>query len=313
MKPRTIKWVSRTRAELMAIDFLLLISVSAQTVAFADEASSEAKVMEVFGGDTIVVSYGGDTVKCMYIGISAPEPGNLFGSEAWKFNKELLEGKTARLEFDERKYDEYGNLLAYVHCGDVFVNAELLKQGYASVMIISPNTRHGEDFLKLEREARKARRGMWAESGKAGIPTQNAPSLEEQIAVMEAKIEELSSKIDDLFRIIKELQSQTANAPSSVQHPESDRTDEQADQASEKSLSKGVLGASAPGVSSPEQDQSDQIVYVTRSGKKYHKLDCQHLKGRQYSGISIKEAERRGLQPCRVCFPVRAREAKGDQ
>jgi micrococcal nuclease len=42
-----------------------------------------------------------------------------------------------------------------------FVNAWLVEKGYAVVMTIPPNVKHQELFLKLQRGAREARRGLW--------------------------------------------------------------------------------------------------------------------------------------------------------
>ncbi|MDI6606193.1 MAG: thermonuclease family protein, partial [Candidatus Omnitrophota bacterium] len=58
--------------------------------------------------------------------------------------------------------DIYKRLLAYVYLEDgTFVNAQILKQGYASLMTIPPNVKYAELFLKLYREARENRRGLW--------------------------------------------------------------------------------------------------------------------------------------------------------
>jgi micrococcal nuclease len=42
-----------------------------------------------------------------------------------------------------------------------FVNAWLVKWGYAQVMTVLPNVKHQDLFLKLQREAREAKRGLW--------------------------------------------------------------------------------------------------------------------------------------------------------
>jgi micrococcal nuclease len=52
-------------------------------------------------------------------------------------------------------------MLAYVWIGDVMINAELVRLGYAQVMTVPPNVRHQALFLKLQRDARDARRGLW--------------------------------------------------------------------------------------------------------------------------------------------------------
>jgi len=47
------------------------------------------------------------------------------------------------------------------------VNAWLVEHGYAMVMTIPPNVEHQELFLKLQRGAREAGRGLWRR-GKGG-------------------------------------------------------------------------------------------------------------------------------------------------
>jgi micrococcal nuclease len=70
-----------------------------------------------------------------------------------------VSGKTVRLEFDVRRRDQYGRLLAYVYLEDgTFVNATLVEQGYGQVMTVPPNVRHQDLFLKLQREARETGR-----------------------------------------------------------------------------------------------------------------------------------------------------------
>ena len=65
-----------------------------------------------------------------------------------------------RLDFDAERRDVYGRLLAYVYVGDEFVNAELVRRGYARTLTIPPNTRYAELFDRLA--ARGRRRGSWA-------------------------------------------------------------------------------------------------------------------------------------------------------
>ena len=257
--------------------FLSLFAVFVGATAFADEANLEAKVIEVIDVATIIVSYNGHPNSCLYIGVSAPESENPLSPtslEARKFNKSLVEGKDVRLKFDEQKYDKYGRLMAYVYCDDVFVNAEVIRQGYGSVMIISPNTSHAEYFLKLESEAREAKSGLWAGAVAVKAPAQDAVSLEEQIAIITRKIDELSSKIDRLIEIIK---LQLGISPTAEQ----EKTEEKA---------------------ASTESQNDQMVYITASGKKYHKLGCRYLMG-NYRSITIEEAKRRGLEPCNFCYP----------
>ena len=85
------------------------------------------------------------------------------GRRAYEFTKKIVEGQRVSLEFDVEKYDKYGRLLAYVYLKKdrTFVNAEIIKQGYASLMTFPPNVKYADLFLKLYREARENNRGLW--------------------------------------------------------------------------------------------------------------------------------------------------------
>jgi len=52
-------------------------------------------------------------------------------------------------------------LLAYVYVDTLFVNAWLVKHGYAKVLTVPPNTRYRDLFEKLEEEARRKKVGLW--------------------------------------------------------------------------------------------------------------------------------------------------------
>ena len=41
------------------------------------------------------------------------------------------------------------------------INAELVRQGYAHVATFPPSVKYQELFLRLQREAREAKRGLW--------------------------------------------------------------------------------------------------------------------------------------------------------
>ncbi|WP_232048780.1 thermonuclease family protein [Sphingobacterium thalpophilum] len=84
-----------------------------------------------------------------------------YGEETKEYLRSMLAGKTVRLVFDVGKRDRYGRLLAYVYLGDKFVNADLVKEGYAVTYTLTPNVQYAGLFAKLERQARQAKRGLW--------------------------------------------------------------------------------------------------------------------------------------------------------
>jgi len=86
------------------------------------------------------------------------------GKRASNFTRGLVEGKRVRLEFDLEKRDRYKRLLAYVYLKDgTFVNAEIIKQGYASLMTYPPNIKYVDSFKELYQQARENNRGLWKE------------------------------------------------------------------------------------------------------------------------------------------------------
>ncbi len=129
--------------------------------------SVTADVDRVVDGDTIEVQLGGDEEDVRYIGIDTPEsvkpdsPVECFGPEASERNHELVDGQRVRLVFDRERRDVYGRLLAYVYVGDDFINAELVRGGYARTLEIEPNTSRAEQLGRLEQEAADAGRGLW--------------------------------------------------------------------------------------------------------------------------------------------------------
>ncbi len=125
-------------------------------------------VTKVVDGDTIDVTKDGKTLRVRYIGMDTPETVHpskgvqCFGKDASSKNKELILGKQVRLEKDVSETDRYGRFLRYVYLGDTFINLELVKQGYATAATFPPDVKHSQDFVAAEREAREAKRGLWA-------------------------------------------------------------------------------------------------------------------------------------------------------
>ena len=127
----------------------------------------DVAVRKVVDGDTVEVA-GGTTVRL--IGVDTPEtkapnrPVGCFGAEASRFAATLLPpGTPVRLVGDVEQRDRYGRLLAYVYrrADALFVNAELLRRGYAQLLTIPPNVAHTDEFAAIARQARERSQGLW--------------------------------------------------------------------------------------------------------------------------------------------------------
>ena len=129
-------------------------------------------VAKVVDGDTFWIADGSPKgLKVRMIGIDAPETRKsknkeigYYGTEAKAFLERRLHGQKVCLKYDVDRVDRYGRELAYVYLQDgSFVNADMIRGGYAVLLTIAPNVRHAEEFGRLQAEAREARRGLWAE------------------------------------------------------------------------------------------------------------------------------------------------------
>jgi len=156
------------------------------------QAGELYQVTRVVDGDTIEVRINNETKVVRYIGINTPEtvhpskPVECFGREASDKNKALVAGKRVRLIQDVSDTDRYGRLLRYVYVGEVFVNEELVRQGYANASTYPPDVAMSERFRQAEEEARLNQRGLWgsacsgreATAAPAPVPvTTSAPAV----------------------------------------------------------------------------------------------------------------------------------------
>ena len=123
------------------------------------------KVVRVIDGDTIEIE-GGEKVR--YIGMDAPEtvdpvkPVQCFGPEASAENKKLVEGKIVLLEKDTSERDRYGRLLRYVYVGNVFIDLDLVRDGFARVLTMAPDVEYERQFVAAEQQAQQTKKGLWS-------------------------------------------------------------------------------------------------------------------------------------------------------
>jgi micrococcal nuclease len=130
-----------------------------------------AVVEQVIDGDTIEVRVAGRLERIRLLGIDTPEtqhpdrPAECLGPEATAFTRLLLPvGTPVRLERDIIGRDHFGRLLAHVHRASdgLSVNHALVRQGYASVLIVPPNTAHADTLLEAAVSAHADGLGVWA-------------------------------------------------------------------------------------------------------------------------------------------------------
>ena len=138
---------------------LLLCLIATQAVA-APPTTITGKVVAVHDGDTVTVLAASNTQhKVRLHGIDALETKQGFGNVARKALADLVFGKVVDVEIVDK--DRYGREVGKVRVGGHYVKAEMVRQGLAwrYVQFDKKN-----DFGGLEDDARKQRRGLWADA-----------------------------------------------------------------------------------------------------------------------------------------------------
>jgi micrococcal nuclease len=134
-------------------------------------AGDDGVVTRHTDGDTLRV----DGVKIRFIGMDTPEisgGAECYGAAAAARTAALLPvGTRVRLVYDVERLDRFGRTLAFVYraADGLFVNADLVRSGYANVMTVPPNVRHADELVGLQREARDAGRGLWSSCGATAV------------------------------------------------------------------------------------------------------------------------------------------------
>jgi micrococcal nuclease len=141
---------------------LLLISAG---IGLVQGPVSYNRVKFVYDGDSILLNSG---EKVRYLGIDTPEidhgqGDSEFMADASKaFNLKLVGKAQIRLEFDRKKRDVYGRILAYVFLEDGrMINQILVRKGYAHVMFGNQRLRYEALLLDCQRRAMKEKLGIW--------------------------------------------------------------------------------------------------------------------------------------------------------
>ncbi|PIP08904.1 MAG: hypothetical protein COX51_01785 [Syntrophobacteraceae bacterium CG23_combo_of_CG06-09_8_20_14_all_50_8] len=151
--------IKNIMSRLIIFGFLLL-----PVGLYGENYPSERVVKRVIDGDTIELK-SGETVR--YIGIDSPETPysrrgpEAFWEEAAEANRRLVGGKIVKIEYDNQVMHG-SRLLAYVYVGEIFVNGEMVRKGFALYSPFDPNNTKNTLLFQYESEARKNKIGIWA-------------------------------------------------------------------------------------------------------------------------------------------------------
>lgn len=144
---------------------------------FDPSGKQQAVVESVYDGDTFRVQINGISEEVRLASLDAPNIGQggavsePYSIVASLYLSERLASRTVYLEYDAGQRDDQGHLLAYVYQTDgTFINAEVIKKGYARVLPDTPNRRYLELLDALSKEARAGKKGIWTSTAVPELP-----------------------------------------------------------------------------------------------------------------------------------------------
>jgi len=119
-----------------------------------------AVVKKVIDGDTVELFNG---LILRYVGITAPETGEPFEKESTELNKELVEGKEIKLEYDNYTSDKFGRILAYPIIDNKNICVELVSKGMAELVIYQKRKPfiYQVQLLQAQEQAKNKKLGIW--------------------------------------------------------------------------------------------------------------------------------------------------------
>lgn len=143
------------------IPVVALLSVVGAGAACAGQTPepSTARVERVDDGDTLRVVMNGRQVRVRIFGVDAPELDQPYGREALDVARRLLADRTVTVI--ERDTDPYDRLVASLSVEGRDIGAELVRAGAAWHFTQFSDS---AALAVAEREARAARRGLWADA-----------------------------------------------------------------------------------------------------------------------------------------------------
>ena len=137
-----------------------LLAVALVLALAGGAVAADLRVIRVSDGDTFTgLDAENRQIKVRLHGIDAPEAKQPFGNVSKQALSDLIAGKTVSVEEVDR--DRYGRVVGRVTVGGKLVNAEQVRAGMAWRYVQFDRR---NEFGGLEEEARRQRRGLWADA-----------------------------------------------------------------------------------------------------------------------------------------------------
>ena len=143
----------------------------------AVKKDSQATVVRIVDGDTIVADLAGTETTIRLLNIDTPEskdpnePVQCLGPEATEYLESLLKpGDGIDLEYDVQRLDSYGRTLAGVYKDDSLVNADIAAAGLGVAVLYQPNERFYAEVKAAEQSAAIEDKGLFSPAIDCTVP-----------------------------------------------------------------------------------------------------------------------------------------------
>ena len=136
--------------------------------------TQKVELLRVVDGDTLIARLNNKKERLRLVGMNAPEsvkpnsPVECFGQEASHHIKDIL-GHSSSLkfmeDFSQGSRDRFGRLLGYIFIDEKNLAEQMIFDGYAYEYTYHKNHpyKYQYDFKRAEKNARKEKRGLWAD------------------------------------------------------------------------------------------------------------------------------------------------------
>lgn len=129
---------------------------------FAETCHTQA--LSIKDGDTIKAYCQNQEVTIRLAAIDTPEKKQTYGKEAKNYLKTLIDKKNLTIQIVDK--DHYGRLVGNIFIDKIYVNAQMVKTGYAWVYSAYKKTAAKgwlNHMLFLQKQAKHSKIGLWSD------------------------------------------------------------------------------------------------------------------------------------------------------
>lgn len=143
----------------LKLAMMILLALYGLSIVVGDLGKEiQGEIIKVYDGDTITLFENQEKVKIRLYGLDAPELNQSFGKEAREYLLNLCPLRSqAKIKIMDK--DKYKRVVGIVYCNAINVNEKLVENGFAWAY-----REYSNDYVALEKEARKNTRGLWSEA-----------------------------------------------------------------------------------------------------------------------------------------------------